>query len=93
MLVAALQSALGTDAGIASQESFMRTAEFMTFMEDPTGKNYNYADSGSGVHCTASKYWFARQRGDASLVVTDEMHIASGKVPSDRLLPIYMIFG
>ncbi len=93
MLVAALQSALGTDAGIASQESFMRSAEFMTYMEAPTGKNYNYADSGSGVHCTPSKYWFARQRGDASLVVTDEMHIAGGKLPNDRLLPIYMIFG
>ena len=93
MLVAALQSALGTDAGIASQKSFMSSAEFMTYMEAPSGKNYNYADSGSGVHCIPSKYWFARQAGDASIVVTDEMHVAAGNVPNDRLLPIYMIFG
>ena len=46
MLVAALQSALGTDAGIAAQESFMRTASFMTYMATPSGKSYNFADSG-----------------------------------------------
>ena len=93
MLVAALQSALGTDAGIASQKSFMDSAEFMTYMVAPSGKCYNFADSGSGANCIPSKYWFARQLNNASLVVTDEMLLANGKVPNDRLLPIYMIFG
>ena len=39
MLVAALQSALGTDAGIASQKSFMQTASYMTYMATPSGKS------------------------------------------------------
>ena len=34
MLVAALQSALGTDAGIAAQESFMRSASFMSIISE-----------------------------------------------------------
>lgn len=93
MLIAALQSALHTDAGISSQESFMRSAEFMTFMVAPSGLCYNFADSGSSSHCMSPKYWFARERKDASIVVTDEMMISEGKVPSDRLLPIYMVFG
>ena len=61
MLVAALQSALGTDAGIAAQESFMRSASFMTYMVAPSGRCYNFYDSGSGASCIPAKYWFARQ--------------------------------
>lgn len=93
MLVAALQSALGTDAGIAAQQSFLRSATFMTYMTTPSGKCYNFYDSGSGMSCISSKYWFARQMNDASIVAVDELQIKQGKVPGDRLLPIYMIFG
>ena len=93
MLVAALQSALGTDAGIAAQQSFLRSATFMTYMTAPSGKCYNFYDSGSGVSCISSKYWFARQLNDASIVAVDELLIKQGNVPGDRLLPIYMVFG
>ena len=92
MLVAALQSALGTDAGITSQKSFMRTAEFMTYMTAPSGRCYNFYDSGAGAGCVPAKYWFARQTGDASTVAVDERFIEAGKIPNDRLLPVYMIF-
>ena len=93
MLVAALQSALGTDAGIAAQQSFLRSAMFMTYMTTPSGKCYNFYDSGSSMACVPSKYWFARQMNDASIVAVDELLIKQGKVPNDRLLPIYMVFG
>lgn len=92
MLVAALQSALGTDAGIAAQESFMRSATFMTYMVAPSGKCYNFYDSGQGASCLPAKYWFARQMNDPSVVAVDEQFIRQGRVPSDRLLPIYMLF-
>lgn len=92
MLVAALQSALGTDAGIAAQESFMRSATFMTYMVAPSGKCYNFYDSGPGASCLPAKYWFARQMNDPSVVAVDEQFIRQGRVPSDRLLPIYMLF-
>lgn len=93
MLVAALQSALGTDAGIAAQESFMRTASFMTYMATPSGKSYNFADSGSAISCTSSKYWFARQLNDASIVAVDELFVKNRRVLNVRLLPTYMVFG
>lgn len=92
MLVAALQSALGTDVGIAAQESFMRSATFMTYMVAPSGKCYNFYDSGPGASCLPAKYWFARQMNDPSVVAVDEQFIRQGRVPSDRLLPIYMLF-
>lgn len=93
MLVAALQSALGTDAGIKSQQSFMQTADFMTYMTAPSGQAFNYFDSGMNCSAIASKYWFARERHDASIVAIDEKFVAEGKFHADRLLPIYMIFG
>ncbi|MBR4995570.1 MAG: heparinase II/III family protein [Alistipes sp.] len=93
MLVAALQSALGTDAGIASQKSFMNSASFMTYLTAPSGKSFNFADSGAAVKSMPAKYWFARQSNDASIVAVDEMLIKQGKLEKDRLLPIYMLFG
>lgn len=92
MLVAALQSALGTDVGIAAQESFMRSATFMTYMVAPSGKCYNFYDSGPCASCLPAKYWFARQMNDPSVVAVDEQFIRQGRVSSDRLLPIYMLF-
>ena len=93
MLVAALQSALDTDAGITSQQSFMRTADFMTYMVAPSGDPFNYFDSGLSCYCIPSKYWFARQLQDASIVAVDEKFVREGRIPNDRLLPIYILFG
>ncbi len=47
---------------------------------------------GAGAGCVPAKYWFARQTGDASTVAVDEKFIEAGKIPNDRLLPVYMIF-
>ncbi len=92
MLVAALQSALGTDAGIAASESFMRTASFMNFLVAPSGRVYNYSDAKEQASMLPVKYWFARQTKDLSLVAMDEQLIKQGKVEDSRLLPAYMLF-
>ena len=92
MLVAALQSALGTDAGIAAHEGFMRTASFMNFVVAPSGKVYNYSDAKEQASMLPVKYWFARQTKDSSLVAIDEQMVKAGKVDDNRLLPAYMVF-
>ena len=92
MLVAALQSALGTDAGIAAQQSFMRSAEFMTYMVAPSGMCYNFADSGVGAACMPSKYWFARQSKNSGLVATDEMMVKQGPRTSINIWFLTMAF-
>ncbi|MBO5043532.1 MAG: heparinase II/III family protein [Alistipes sp.] len=92
MLVAALQSALGTDAGIAAHEAFMRTASFMNYLVAPSGKVYNYSDAKEEASMLPVKYWFARQTKDTSLVAMDERMIKEGKVGDSRLLPVYMLF-
>lgn len=92
MLVAALQSALGTDAGIASHKAFMRTGSFMNYLIAPSGQVYNYSDSKLKATMLPVKYWFARQTKDASLVALDEQMIKNGRVDDNRLLPAYMVF-
>ncbi len=92
MLVAALQSALGTDAGIASHEAFMRTGSFMNYLIAPSGQVYNYSDSKLEATMLPVKYWFARQTKDASLVALDEQMIKNGRIDDNRLLPAYMVF-
>ena len=92
MLVAALQSALGTDAGIAAHKGFMNTASFMNYLVAPSGKVYNYSDAKEEAAMLPVKYWFARQTKDLSLVALDERMIKEGKVAYDRLLPAYMVF-
>ncbi len=92
MLVAALQSALGTDAGIAAHQGFMRTASFMNYLVAPSGKVYNYSDAKEEASMLPVKYWFARQTKDTSLVALDERMISEGKIGDERLLPAYMVF-
>ncbi len=92
MLVAALQSALNTDADITTNRGFMRSAEFMNFMVAPSGKVYNFGDSPDVAHALSAKYWFAATLEDASVANIDEQFITEQGVTADRLLPLYMIF-
>ena len=92
MLVAALESSLATDAGIADNKSFMQSAEFMNHMVAPSGLVYNFGDCNiTAASSIPAKYWFARKTGNTSLVALDEKLIASKRVSKDALLPLYMI--
>jgi hypothetical protein len=81
MLSAALNSSLGGDAEIASQNSFIRSVAFVNHLVAPSGLLYNFGN------CTLSKasfqpekYWFARTAGDMSLVSFDEQLLGKGEV-------------
>ena len=93
MLVAALQSALGTDAGLTSQESFMRSGEFVTHLISPSEKIFGFGDCNQAdVHAQPVKYWFAQKKNDLSQVAMDERLAKGGKVLENSMLPLYMIF-
>lgn len=94
MLVAALQRALGTDGGICSQESFLRTASFYSYMVAPSNCCYNFSDSGLKADFSPCKYWFALQCGDPSIVTPDERFVSRDEFRQEpRLLPMYVLFG
>lgn len=94
ILLDALMSALGDDAGLGSLEGFRQTARFMQMMSSPTGKCFNFSDCYERTYCNPAMFYFAAATGDNSLLWVDLQLLNSGKAEfsEDRLLPISLIF-
>ncbi|MBN2583439.1 MAG: heparinase II/III family protein [Planctomycetes bacterium] len=62
-MLAALETALGTDFGLAEFEGFDKTGEFPVYMATPIGRTFNFADMGDGrgVIKAEQLFWLARR--------------------------------
>ncbi len=60
-LLAALESALGTDLGLGQAAAFDRTALYRLQMQSPTGQSFNYADGKSRLGADDTLTWLARR--------------------------------
>jgi len=60
ILLAALESVLGTDFNLSKASGFARSAGYYLHVTGPTGRYFNYPDSGSGGGFQTSVFWFAR---------------------------------
>ena len=60
-LIAGLESALGSDFGIATAHGFERTGTFRLYFVGPTGKVFNYADGGDNSGAAPELRWLARR--------------------------------
>lgn len=97
MLLAALESALGTDQGLHEREGFLNTAEYMLYMVGPSGLCFNYADSYSNSTVNPALFWLANKQNDPSLLYNEMKLIQGGgayarSFPEDRLLPTALIY-
>jgi Heparinase II/III-like protein len=63
VMIAALQSALGTDFGLADAKGFDRTGLFPLQLHGPTGLYFNFADTGGSAHTVAAPelFWLAKR--------------------------------
>jgi hypothetical protein len=68
LLLAALESALGTDFGLADAEGFMASSDYFLHVAGPSGNFFNYSDSGLNEGVTPAIYWFADRRDKPSLL-------------------------
>ncbi len=59
LLIAALQSALGTDFGLADRPGFRHSMEFIRAVTGPTGDVFNFSDGSSRLDIEPASYWFA----------------------------------
>ncbi|SDU30857.1 Heparinase II/III-like protein [Verrucomicrobium sp. GAS474] len=101
MLVSSLQSALGSDLGLADFPGFAVTGDYMAQVTSPTGKFYDYADSPTGRSLSPALFWFARRfdrpslldwdlaRLDANLAAYDKGKAAGG---DDRFFPLALLW-
>lgn len=60
-LLAALQTAIGTDYGLSRMPGFAEAGTFPLFMSGPFGLSFNYADAHAGTIRAPHLYWMARQ--------------------------------
>ena len=95
LLSAALEGFFGTDYGLAEHPGFLESAAFMRILAAPTGKTYNFMDSGSGAPVQPAQFWIARRTGDRSLLWNERKLLRSPRpaVAEDRLLPFLLICG
>ncbi|MBN1818535.1 MAG: heparinase II/III family protein, partial [Sedimentisphaerales bacterium] len=67
ILLAALESVLGTDFGLSKAPGFARSAGYYLHVTGPTGWYFNYPDSGSRGGFLPTVFWFAQKYDQPSL--------------------------
>jgi hypothetical protein len=60
-ILAAMQTALGTDYGLSQIPGFAQTGNFPVYIAGPIGKTFNYADGGDRAGSAAQLFWLARR--------------------------------
>ena len=99
MLIAALESVLGTDFGLASSPGFMKTPEFYLHATGPTGLFFNFSDCGTRGGIASAMHWFAARRCDPSFLFREKAELdrslaqgAKSSAARDRTLPFLLIW-
>lgn len=93
MFLSALQSAFGTDFGLADGPGFRQTPQFLAHLTGPSGKPFNYADCISTAQFNPAPFWFASRSNDPSLLWIEKKNILANDSLRNRLLPAAVIWG
>lgn len=89
LMLTALQTATGSDAGLSRVDGFSKTGKYMLFMESPLKQCFNYSDSGPSVTSCLPQWYFAWKFNDLSLLYVEKDRIANYSSASEvRLLPL-----
>lgn len=70
LLAASLQSALGTDWGLASDPGLDASAAFVLQTTGPTGRFFNFSDGGDKSGVQPALFWFAHKNKDNGLLAS-----------------------
>lgn len=101
MLVAMLESALGTDFGLSQSPGFLKTGEFPLQTMGPTLLAFNFGDCGVGASFSPAMPWFAARTRQPELMWYEwellERGIArvrstKGRAQIERLFPLAMVW-
>ena len=101
VLIAVLESALGTDFGLSRAPGFDATGEYPALATGPSGLFFNYADGGDRRGVQPALFWFARRhaRPDWLLGERDRLQTALSKLTAEdaasgggRFLPLTLLW-
>ncbi len=99
LMIAALESVLGTDFGLASANGFRKTPEFYLQATGPTGLFFNYSDCGAKGGISPAMHWFAQRLQNPGLLWREkkELELFAAEKPSlkaggDRMLAFLLVW-
>jgi hypothetical protein len=79
--LAALESALGTDFGLATAIGLERTGRFRIYFSSPSGKAFNYADAHNRLKPAPEMFWLARRFMEPVYAWQEQRILEAGGVP------------
>ncbi len=96
LLIAALESAFGTDFGLTDAPGFAESGAFPLLMTGPTGAHYNFSDCGARGRPFPAVYWFARRLNDPGLTWAEKPWVEAilrGEASArSRFLPLLLLW-
>lgn len=95
LFLSAIEKIFKTDYGLSNVEGFMETAYYFESMIGPTGKAYNYSDSGQNGNLSPAMFWFANKKRDNSLLWIEKVFLdneRNKRYLKNRILPAIMIW-
>ena len=76
LLLAVLESALGTDFDLGQAPAFDRTALYRLYVQSPTGLGFNYADGGANIGAAPEYTWLATRYAQAAALAHSRVLLA-----------------
>ena len=96
LLIAALESALGGDFGLADFPGFRETGAFPLLMTGPTGDHFNFSDCGRRGACFPAVFWFARRWKEPGWAWSEhqwlEKLLRGDSAAQNRFLPLLLLW-
>lgn len=96
-LIAAMESALDTDAGLCDYPGFMESAKYMLYMAGTTGLAFNFSDARETKQSFPAQFWFAYHQNDVSLLWNELEFLRDSNScftpEEERFLPLSLIYG
>ncbi|MDA0989902.1 MAG: heparinase II/III family protein [Verrucomicrobia bacterium] len=99
ILIAALESVLGTDFGLAKSEGFLESSDYYLHATGPTGQYFNYSDCSPGAGVSEAMTWFAARRNDPTLLWREQQALETmlsdtnrRQKVSERTFPLLLIW-
>lgn len=68
LALAAMESACGTDFGLADIPGFLQSANYMRWVTAPSLRTFTYSDSSGDGRASPAMYWMAGKLGDPSVL-------------------------
>ena len=95
LMLAAMESATGSDNKLSQTPGFAATAKYMLYMTALNNSCFNYSDCAASAVPALASWYFADKFNDTSLLYAELRMLAAGKYANsseNRLLPMIMAF-